>query len=110
MCNYLEQAEKALKYLAQTEAEYARLKASHQAEDKRRKIVRASCFLDLKDVVGTIAERNQAAEVHTDYGQAVDDWQEAMEAFYLIDVKRKRAELTIEMFRSTNSARKKGNI
>jgi hypothetical protein len=105
--DYLKKAEEALGYLARSEEDFARLKALHLAEDKRRKIVRASCFLDSD---GTAAERNQKAEDHRDYRQAVEDWNVALEDFYLIDAKRKRAEITIEMFRSVNSSMKRGNI
>ena len=107
MNDYFKKAEKALDYLQQSEQEFAELKAKHQAMDKRRSIVRASCFLDSE---GTAAERKEKAENHPDYRQAVNDWQKAMEDFYLVDAKRERANLIIEMYRSVNSAMKRGNI
>jgi hypothetical protein len=107
MSDYLAQAERALKYLEESEEEFARLKALHQAEDKRRKIVRASCFIDAE---GSVAERNAKAESHVDYEAVVGKWEQAMDDFYLVDAKRKRAEITIEMFRSVNSSMKRGNI
>lgn len=108
MTDYLKKAEKALDYLAESEAEWAALKASHQANDKRRKIVRAGCLLIAEGK--TVPEREAVAETHPDYKEAVDRWETSMEDFFLIDAKRTRANLTIEMFRSVNSSMKRGNI
>ncbi len=108
MTDYLKDAERAIKFLADSEAEWASLKAQHQALDKRRKIVRASGILDSNE--SSAAMKANDSEASKDYLQSVTDWEQAMEGFYLIDAKRFRANLTIEMFRSTNSALKRGNI
>ena len=39
MKDYLHEAERAIDYLEESEEEWARLKALHQADDKRRKII-----------------------------------------------------------------------
>jgi hypothetical protein len=108
MNDYFAKAEKALAYLAESEEEFAQYKASHQAEDKRRQIVRAAMILESPE--SSQSAKTAWAEASQKYKEAVDDWERMMEAFYLIDAKRRRAELTIEMFRSVNSSMKKGNI
>ena len=108
MTDYLKQAETALKYLAETEAEWATLKAQHQALDKRRKIVRSSGIMDSSE--SSIAMKANDAESSKDYLQSVDDWERSMEDFYLVDAKRRRAEITVDVFRGVNSAMKRGNI
>ena len=106
--DYLEYAEKAVTYLRDSEEDYAMLKAAHQADKERIKIVEASQVLSSDAKSAALKEREAKDSEH--YREAVDRWQESMEAFYLIEAKRKRAELTIEMYRSVNSALKRGNI
>ncbi len=105
--NY-ENAEKALNYLHESEEEYARLKAGHQAEKERLKIIKAG--LELEAPEATAAGKTRWAEAHKEYLCAVEDWEEFMESFYLVEAKRKRAELSIEIWRSVNAAQKRGNI
>ena len=106
--DYLKQAEQAIQYLSDSEDSYASLKATHQAEKERLKITEAACVLasDLK----TVKDREMQAKTTTAYSEALEQWQQVMEEFYLIEAKRKRAELIIEMYRSVNSALKRGNI
>ncbi len=108
MDSYLKQAEQALAYLAESEDDYASLKASHQAEKERIKIIEAQEILESQAT--TQAGKEKEAKSSQRYQAAVEDWQNAMESFYLIEARRKRAELTIEMYRSVNSALKRGNI
>ena len=106
--DYLKEAEKAIDYLKQSEAEYAALKAQHQALKERIKTTKASQYLDTQ--AKTQKEREMTAESSTEYITAIADWEECLESFYYIEARRKRAELTIEMYRSVNSAMKRGNI
>ena len=103
-----QKAEQALEYLRESESELARLKAGHQAEKERLKIVLASLQLDAPE--STQAGKERWALASEEYKQALTDWQDFMEAFYEVEAKRKRAELTIEMWRSYNSAQSKGLI
>lgn len=106
--DYLQRAEKALDYLTQSEAVFARYKALHQAEKERTKIVKASLMIESQGK--TVSDKENWALSHKDYQQVHTAWHEAMEQYYLIEAKRTRAELTIEMYRSVNSAIKRGNI
>jgi hypothetical protein len=106
--SYLQKAEKALDYLADSEAEYSSLKARHQAEKERIKIVEASGTLESQQKSIKLKEMDSKAS--QDYAKAINLWESTLERFYEIEAKRKRAELTIEMYRSVNSALKRGNI
>ena len=102
-----ESAETALAYLGKTNDEYGAYKARHQALDKHRKTMRFQCFINAE---GSVSERNAIAETHPDYVKSVDDWENAMADFYILDAKRKTSELAIEIYRSQNSILKRGNI
>jgi hypothetical protein len=108
MTDYLKKAELAIQYLGESEEEYANLKAQHQALKERIKIELASLEMDCNE--SSQAAKSTWAKAQPDYLNAVTDWENAMASFYLIEAKRKRAELMIEMFRSVNSALKRGNI
>ena len=79
--DYLKEAERAIQYLAESEDEWANLKAQHQALDKRRKIVRASGIMD--SIESSAAMKANDSEASTDYKLAVTDWEEVMADFYL---------------------------
>lgn len=108
MIDYFLQAERSLNFLQESEEAFARLKATHQANDHRRKIVRAGLALDSSE--SSQSGKILWAEAHVEYTQAVNDWRQSVEDYELINAKRIRACLLIEMFRSTHSAQKKGNI
>ncbi len=108
MDDYLKQAEKALTYLAESEDDYASLKASHQAEKERIRIIEAQQIMESSESSQT--GKQTEARASQAYQDAVEDWRIAIEAFELVNAKRKRAEILIEMFRSVNSALKRGNI
>lgn len=103
-----EKAEAALNYLTGTDEPYASAKAWALASDKLRKARRSQIYLgcDLK----TDGQRNHYAESHELYLKAVQDWRDAIYDFELLKAKRSRADITIEFFRSLNSARNKGMV
>ncbi len=102
-----EDAELAVKYLASTDESHARARAEYNALSELRKTVRAFCFGELK---GGVAERTMAAECHPDYVAHIEKIKQAEIAFHLLHNKRKRAELTVEMYRTWSANSRKGNI
>ena len=58
----------------------------------------------------TQAGKEREAKASDEYSNALDESQEITEQFILLEAKRNRAELTIEMYRSVNSALKRGNM
>ena len=103
-----ESADKALHYLAQTEEEWAQYKALLKFQPERHKALLAR--LSTESVQTTEASRKRDAEADTAFSELLDESTEIAERFYLLDAKRKRAEYTIEVWRSVNSAQKRGNI
>jgi len=106
--NYLEIAEKALNYLQESETDYARLKSEHQALKEAIKITESSLILTSE--LKTVSMKEHETKASPEYTDIIDRWKECLEQYELINAKRKRAELTIEMYRSVNSAMKRGNI
>ena len=108
MSDYLKKAELAIKYLYESEGEYARLKGLIKLIPERMKIMKASLIMESEEKSATA--KQTWAEGHKDFEMTVDSCEKSYEDFYLIEAKRARAELTIEMYRSINSAMKRGNI
>ena len=106
--DYFKKAEAAIQYLGESETDFANLKAQHQALKERIKIELAS--LEMESPESTQAGKATWAKANIAYLDAVTDWEQAMASFYLVEAKRSRAELTIDMFRSVNSAMKRGNV
>ena len=106
--NWYDKAEKALNYLEKSEAEWAQYKALLKFQPERVKACLAR--LQSESVETTEAARKRDAEANSEYSEIIDEGIEIAEHFYLLDAKRQRAEHTIEMYRSVNSAMKRGNI
>ena len=103
-----ENMEKALHYLAESEEEWANLRASKDLESKRLEITLASGIIDSNS--SSVAGKTVDSRNSKDYKEAVEEYQQLLEAYYLLDAKRTRAMTTIEVWRSINSSRNKGNI
>ena len=101
-------AERALKYLADSEEEYARLKAQKSVQPERIKIVEAQGYLDSTET--TIDARKADARSSRAYEQEIIDMDTIEHDYILVHEKRKRAEITIEVWRSWNAAKQKGII
>jgi len=106
--DYFKKAEKALGYLAETEEEYARLKALVKYAPDRLKMYLATLMTDCEEKSATA--KKTYAEAHPEYENTVNSFETVSMEFFEIDERRKRANMTIEMFRSVHSSLKKGNI
>ena len=105
--NYLEKAEAALDYLELSENEFSRLKALVKYAPDRLKVL--SSTLALESSEKSVTGKHTASLAHPDYEAAIDAYETVTKEFNLIQAKRNRAELTIEFWRSLNSAQKLGN-
>lgn len=99
--------ERALHHLAKTDDEYARAKMDLERAEILRKRTRSRVFLT---EAGTVAERNAAAETSDDVGTADDAYIAAIGKYEGLKASRQRAELIIEVWRSLNAARRRGNL
>ena len=106
MINYND-AEKALQYLVGTDEEYARTKTLYDALCEQRKTVAA---LEYGKLTGSAAEKNQQALASEVYQLHLHSIRDAQIEFETVRSKRLTNQAIIEMWRSVNSARQKGNI
>ena len=102
------QMEAALNYLAESEQEWSELRASKDLESKRLEITLASGIIDSNS--STQAGKKVDALDSKDYKETVEQYQQLLEAFYLVDAKRKRAEITIDTWRTLEASRRRGTI
>jgi len=96
-----------LSSLAQTDEKYARLTAAVKALDHKRRVIRAIALLETS---GTVAEREALATASKEYQAFIKEYENTIADREILAAKRKRAELTIDVWRSLNSARSKGQI
>lgn len=102
-----ESVEAAVAYLAETDVTHARARAEYNALSEMRKTVRAFCFGDAE---GGVKEREMLAECHCDYIAHIEKIKQAEIHFHTLHNKRKRAELTIELYRTYSANVRRGNI
>lgn len=100
---------KALDYLQSTDEQYGDLKGRVKALEYRMKVAKAMSFLETEGK-GTIAEREAMSLVSDEYRHKIDELENTAVELETISAKRKRAELTIEVWRSQNANRRQGNI
>lgn len=99
------QAEKALNYLANTDETCAKAKGSVKALEYRLKVAKAIEFLTAN---GTMAEKEAQALASLPYRDLIDQYETAVIEFETIAAKRERAVLTIDVWRTESSNRRKG--
>jgi len=102
------QVEKALQYLSDTDESHANAKASVKGLEQRRKTIHATAFLSANGA--NVAEREARALVTPEYKEYLDNYELAVYEEQILKKKRKRAELTVDVFRSMNAAHRRGNV
>jgi len=98
---------RALAYLASTDAEHGRLIGRVRGLEHQRKTIKGLAYLEAD---GTVQAREASAYSSLTYRAWVEDYENAWADSATIQAKRKRAELTIDVWRSLNAGRRKGNI
>ena len=101
------QVSRALKHLADTDVEEAVLRGAVKAIAERRKITKAIAY---QNAEGTNADRQEAAYASPAYKDLIDEMENTIADHALIENKRQRAILTIDVWRSINANQRKGNI
>lgn len=96
---------KALKYLAETDVPYAKVMAHVKAMEYQLKTIKGLSFLEAK---GTVADRTAESESCLTYRTWVNDYENSYADMKIMDSRRKRAELTIDVWRSINANRRQG--
>jgi len=108
--NYEEQAEKALNYLASTDEEHANAKALLGALQEQRKTIKAMVYLQHIERGKGQGVSEQEAYNSEEYREHLEKIQNAEADYQLLQNKRKRADLTIEMFRTYSANQRRGNV
>lgn len=104
-----DKAEAALNYLTGTDESHARARAEHQALVDLKKTIKGFAFDSLPDQM-KVTEKETMAYADPTYIEHIEKTKKAAEELYLLDNKRERARLTIEMWRTFSSNKRKGNI
>lgn len=100
--------EQALEYLAQTEEEFAKAVGRKAVVDDLQKIALSQEFLVAGG--GSVAERDAKARTTERYRAAVADTEDAYTNEALLRAKRLRYEASIEVWRTQESSRRRGNL
>lgn len=100
--------DKSLRYLATTDKEYADAKATVKYLEHKRKTIKAMQYLKHTD--GTIQEKESKAYASQEMIDFLEEYKNAVYDEQILQNKRKSAELAIEVWRSENANRRKGNI
>lgn len=99
--------EQALTYLAETDDKAAYHKAHAARTEYKAKSIRQAMFLRHS---GTVAERQALAESSDEYQEALATYFEALREYEHVRNKRATEAIVIDVWRSVNSARNKGQI
>ena len=102
-----ERLEKALVYLAESDETAAYHKAHVARTELRAKSIKNMVYLHSE---GTVPERNAMAENSKEYQDAMDNYFEAIREYEFIRNKRQTESIVVEVWRSINSSRNKGNV
>lgn len=99
-----EDVENALNVIAMSDESYSKLFAAKDAQKERIKLFKGRAFLK---ATGTVGERNAIADSHPDVEQAINEWENTVADYKLLESQRKLAELKIDVWRSAEASRRK---
>lgn len=99
--------DRALKYLAETDEGHAKAKALVKALEHGFKTIKAEEYLNAQ---GTNGEREQKAYASTAYKELTNRYAQAVVEFELMENKRERAVLTVDLYRTLSANQRRGNI
>jgi len=97
----------ALKYLAETDEPYAKAKGYEVGLKYKVKVAKSLAYLK---TTGKVAQREAESLTSEEYATAIENHENAIIDCETYRAKRKRAELTIEVWRTENANRRTGNV
>lgn len=100
-----DRAEKALKYLAETDRPCAEAKVNAERMEFKAKVTKQTIF---KIADGSIADRTALADTSTDYATAMEAYFAALQEYAQMANKRQTEAFVIEVWRSVNANRRHG--
>ncbi len=99
-----DRAEKALIYMAETDRDYAALKADLERKRYACKRMRAHEFLSQES--GSVEQKKANAEISAGVMLAEDELTEVLVAYETIAAKRKTEQLILDIYRTEESTRR----
>lgn len=102
-----EQAERALNFLATTDLEVAEWRVSVLRTEYLADVAEAMAFLYAE---GSVESRKQEAKTVQAVKDAKEEYFKSVKNYEALRARRKRAELTIEMWRTSESSRRAGQL
>ena len=99
--------EKALRFLAETDEGCAELRAEMERAEFRAKATKEAIF---KRLAGGVAERQAEAASSDEYAQAMEAYFVQLKGFESIRNKRSTEMVVIDVWRTLESSRRKGNV
>jgi 23S rRNA U2552 (ribose-2'-O)-methylase RlmE/FtsJ len=102
--------EKALRFLAETDSEYAALKSDMLRSEYLAKTAEALAFKHLKAEGGGVEECKQSARLSEAVQAAWEKHFSAVQAFEEIRARRERETIVIDVWRSLESSRRAGLV
>ena len=99
--------EKALKYLAETDQSHANALALVKSYEKVLDIVKSEQFLKSS---GNNEERMAKAKTSPEYREENEKRENAWADYQLLENKRERARITLDLYRTMSANQRKGNI
>lgn len=104
----IDRMEKALVYLAETDELAATLKADTERAEYKARAIRDAVFRRLSD--GGVADRQALAGSSEEYGAAMEAYFVALARSEHVRNKRSTESIIVEVWRSVNSSRNRGNL
>lgn len=102
--------EAALRFLAESEQEYARLTGLMAWLDDQKGIIRAQAFMQARTEERSVADSEAASKNDQAYRDTVDKLRDAITEHALLRAKRDRAEVTIDCWRTEQATKRASNV
>lgn len=104
-----ERLSKALTYLAETDEKAAKAKGYMLGLDRQTKTIEGILFVQMPNDM-TVAEKNSRVQASNQLKEHNEKYVNAVVDFETVKNKRETENLVIEVWRSLNASRRKGNI
>ena len=102
--------EKALIYRAETDEDHAKLKTQVEYLDWKKKKLKGDFITNKCSDNLSLVVRGEKWYASEEYGKFIEEHKEVYEKFNIMDNKRKTEGIIIDLFRTLEASRRKGNI
>ena len=102
--------EKALIYRAETDEDHAKLKTQVEYLDWNKKKLKGDFITNKCSDNLSLGVRGEKWYASEEYGKFIEEHKEVYEKFNIMDNKRKTEGIIIDLFRTLEASRRKGNI